>query len=290
MKIMILLIFTSFGAGLFSLLCGLLRLPTLRTGRAMSGAGKKERPLADVIEGYCEAGAAKFAGLVRMNEYKRARLEKTLKAAGSEMTPEEFQARAVLKAGAWTILIPPALWLLPLLAVPLLVLVVLTYLKETGSAEEALREKREAIEGEAYRFASTITQELKNGRDVLSMLERYKRNAGEAFRRELDMLCADMRSGSYEAALTRFEARVGSAQISDVTRGLIGVIRGDDGGAYFQMLTRDFKEAELRRLKAKAAKIPPKVRIFSLAMLMCYLATFFVIIIYEIINSMGSMF
>ena len=46
MKIMILLIFTSFGAGLFSLLCGLLRLPTLRTGRAMSGAGKKERPLA----------------------------------------------------------------------------------------------------------------------------------------------------------------------------------------------------------------------------------------------------
>ena len=290
MKFLLFLIFVTFAAGLFSLLCGLLRLPTLRTGRAMGNAGKKERPLSELLEGYCEAGAAKLAGLVRMNEYKRARLEKMLKAAGIEMTPEEFQARAVLKAGVWAVLIVPALWILPLLAVPLLVLAVLTYLKETGSAEEALREKREAIEGEAYRFASTITQELKNGRDVLSMLERYKRNAGEAFRRELDVLCADMRSGSYEAALTRFEARVGSAQISDVTRGLIGVIRGDDGGAYFQMLTRDFKEAELRRLKAKAAKIPPRVRVFSLAMLMCYLATFFVIIIYEIINSMGSMF
>ena len=57
-----------------------------------------------------------------------------------------------------------------------------------------------------------------------------------------------------------------------------------------KLTTRDFKEAELRGLKAKAAKIPPKVRVFSLAMLMCYLATFFVIIIYEIINSMGSMF
>ena len=56
------------------------------------------------------------------------------------------------------------------------------------------------------------------------------------------------------------------------------------------MLTRDFKEAELRRLKAKAAKIPPKVRVFSFAMLLCYLATFFVIIIYEIMSSMGAMF
>lgn len=35
---------------------------------------------------------------------------------------------------------------------------------------EMLREKREQIEGELYRFASTITQELKNSRDVLSML------------------------------------------------------------------------------------------------------------------------
>jgi Flp pilus assembly protein TadB len=290
MKVLMVLIFASFGAGLFSLLCGLLRLPTLRTNKVMGKAGKKGKPLSELMEAYSEAMAAKLAGLVRMNEYKRARLEKTLKAASMEMTPEEFQARAFVKAGFWAVLIVPALWILPLLAIPLLILVVLTYLKETGSAEEGLREKREAIEGEAYRFASTITQELKNGRDVLSMLERYKRNAGEAFRKELDVLCADMRSGSYEAALTRFEARVGSAQISDVTRGLIGVLRGDDGAAYFQMLTRDFKEAELRRLKANAAKIPPKVRVFSFAMLLCYLATFFVIIIYEIINSMGSMF
>ncbi len=290
MKLLLLCIFVLFALGLFSLLCGLLRLPTLRAGRAMGNAGKKERPLSDVLEAYYCAGATKLAGLIRMDEYKKARLERTLKAAGMEVTPEEYQAHAILKAGAWGILILPALWILPLLAVPLLIIMVLTYLKESGNAEECLKEKREMIEGESYRFASTITQELRNGRDVLSMLERYKRNAGEAFRKELDVLCADMRSGSYETALTRFETRIGSAQISDVVRGLIGVLRGDDGAAYFQMLTRDFKEAELRRLKAKAAKIPPKVRIFSFAMLLCYLATFFVIIIYEIMNSMGSMF
>ena len=94
----------------------------------------------------------------------------------------------------------------------------------------------------------------------------------------------------FEAALTRFEARLNSPQLSDVVRGLIGVLRGDDGAVYFQMLTHDFKQTELQRLKAKAAKIPPKIRVYSFAMLMCFLATYFAIIIYEIIRSMGTLF
>ena len=170
----------------------------------------------------------------------------------------------------------------------LVLLGVMVYYKETRKAEELVREKREQIEGELYRFVSTITQELKNSRDVLSMLEHYKENAGEMFQKELDIVCADMRSSSYEAALTRFEARLNSPQLSDVVRGLIGVLRGDDGAVYFQMLTHDFKQAELQRLKAKAAKIPPKIRVFSFAMLLCFLATYFAIIGYEIIKSMGN--
>ena len=41
MKVLMVLIFASFGAGLFSLLCGLLRLPTLRTNKVMGKSGKK---------------------------------------------------------------------------------------------------------------------------------------------------------------------------------------------------------------------------------------------------------
>ena len=199
-------------------------------------------------------------------------------------------AYAYLKAGRIFVLIIPALYVFPLLAILLVLLGVTVYYKETRKAEEMLREKREQIEGELYRFVSTITQELKNSRDVLSMLEHYKGNAGPAFRKGLDIVCADMRSSSYEAALTRFEARLNSPQLSDVVRGLVGVLRGDDGAVYFQMLTHDFKQAELQRLKAKAAKIPPKIRVFSFVMLICFLATYFTIIIFEIIRSMGTMF
>lgn len=290
MRVITVFTFLFFAAGLFLFLAGVLRLPTLRTGRAMRIAGKRQGSLSEAFEVWYCTSAVRLAGMIRMNEYKRSRLEHALAAAGMDFTPEEYVARVWLKTGVWIVLMLPALYVLPLLAIPFGVIALLTYFKENGRAEEALRERREKVEGELYRFASTITQELKNGRDVLGMLENYRKNAGEDFRRELEVLCADMRSGSYEAALTRFEARMNSPQLSDVVRGLIGVLRGDDGVVYFQMLTHDFKQAELRRLKALAAKVPPKIRVFSFLMLLCYLATFFVIIFYEIIRSMGSMF
>ena len=42
--------------------------------------------------------------------------------------------------------------------------------------------------------------------------------------------------------------------------------------------------------KAKAAKIPPKIRVFSFLMLMCFMLTYIVIIVYQIINSLGALF
>ena len=157
-------------------------------------------------------------------------------------------------------------------------------------ADELCKARMELVEGELPRFVATIHQELAASRDVLRILENYKKHAGPDFARELDVLTADMRSSSYEAALIRFEARMGSAIISDIVRGLVGILRGDDGRMYFQMLSHDLKALELQRLKAKAAKIPPKIRVFSFLMLMCFMLTYIVIIVYQIINSLGALF
>ena len=172
----------------------------------------------------------------------------------------------------------------------MVLLAILLYFKESRKAEEKVTERREKIEGELPRFVATVEQELGASRDGLTILENYKRHAGPDFARELDVLTADMRSSSYEAALIRFEARMGSAIISDIVRGLVGILRGDDGRMYFQMLSHDLKALELQRLKAKAAKIPPKIRVFSFLMLMCFMLTYIVIIVYQIINSLGSLF
>ena len=257
--------------GMFLLTADLLRLPRLATQRAMLSVGRQEKKQARSVEALLMGWAIKLA------------------AAGLNMTPEEYTAFAMIKTGAVLLTVIPCLLIFPMLALIVVLLAVAVYFKEIRRAEEKLSAKRDEIEAELPRFVATITQELAASRDVLSMIEHNK-NSGPVFSAELDVLTADMRSGSYEAALTRFEARFNSPLLSDIVRGLIGVLRGDNGVHYFQMLSHDMKQLELQRLKAKAMKIPPKIRVFSFVLLMCFLVTYLSIIIYEIIHSLGGMF
>ena len=255
----------------------------MATQRAMLSVGRQEKKQARSVEALLMGWAIKLAPHIHMDEYKRGRLKNTLAAAGLNMTPEEYTAFAMIKTGAVLLTVIPCLLIFPMLALIVVLLAVAVYFKEIRRAEEK-------IEYELPRFVATITQELAASRDVLSMIEHYKQNSGPVFSAELDVLTADMRSGSYEAALTRFEARFNSPLLSDIVRGLIGVLRGDNGVHYFQMLSHDMKQLELQRLKAKAMKIPPKIRVFSFVLLMCFLVTYLSIIIYEIIHSLGGMF
>ena len=267
-----------------------LRLPTIGAARAMLGTVKQERKTAKTLETGLMTVAVRLAKYIRMDEYKRGRMANVLKASGMNLTPEVYQAYALTKAGTVLLGIIPCVFLLPLLSPIVVILAVLLYFKETQKADEKLKAKREEIEGELPRMVATIEQELKASRNVIGMLERFKTNAGPALTGELDILLADMRSSNYEAALTRFEARLNSPMLSDVVRGLIGVLRGDDSAVYFQMLAHDFKQIELQRLKAEAQKIPPKIRVFSFAMLMCFLLTYLAIICYVALESLGGMF
>ena len=279
-----------FSFGLFFILADLARLPTMRTTKAMAAAGKQERSASKLtMETLLMDSAVYLSRHIHIHPHKRGRMENTIKAAGIHMSAEVYVSYAYVKTALVLAGIIPCLLIMPLLSIFVLLASVMIYFGEIGRADEMLRQKRETIEDELSRFASTVEQELKNSRDVLSILENYKRNAGKEFAQELDIVCADMRSSNYEAALTRFEARLNSSQLSDIIRGLIGVLRGDDSAIYFQMLVHDFKQMELHRLKARAQKIPPKIRKFSFLMLMCYLSTYLMIIAFEIIKSMSSM-
>ena len=277
-------------AGLFFILLDVLRLPYLSTAKAMLNTTRAEKKAARSFETYLMTFAVKLSRYIRMDEYRKHRLKNVLKATGMNMEPEIYQTYALVKAGAILLAVIPAGLVFPLLVPVVVFLSVMVYFKETKKADEKLSVKRAAVEKELPRFVASIEQELKASRDVLSIVESYKKNAGEVFAGELTMLAADMRSSSYEAALTRFEARLNSPMLSDITRGLIGALRGDDSTLYFQMLAHDFKQLELQRLKSEAQKIPPKIRVFSFLMLMCFLFTYLAIIAFEIIKSLGGKF
>jgi flagellar protein FlaJ len=281
---------TALAAGLFFIAADILKLPRLSTEKALLSAGRAERKQMKSLDALFLGWAIKLSRYIHMDEYKRSHLARMLNAAGMDMTPEVFTAYTIVKPCAMLLLAIPCLIVFPLLALVVVVLAILTYFKESRKAEEKVSERRDKIEAELPRFVATIEQELASSRDVLTILENYKHHAGAEFAAELDILTADMRSSSYEAALVRFEGRIASPMLSDITRGLIGVLRGDDGRLYFQMLSHDLKQQELQRLKAKAAKIPPKIRVFSFIMLACFMLTYIVVLAMVILDSMAMLF
>ena len=287
----ILMLFSiTFSMGLYLILKDLLKLPTARTIKAIHVINQRERKKSKNLHVMIDDLSMRLSKFIRLTDYNRRKLSSTLKSADIKLSPETFIARAWLKAGMTLLFIIPAIFIFPIIFPVILFLSVAVYFKEIRSADEAIRKRREAIEFELPRFVSTLTQELKASRNVLNILETYKKNAGESFKRELEVTTADMKSGSYESALTRLEARLNSPTLSETIRGLIGVLRGDDGVVYFQMLSHDLKQLELQRLKTIAMKRPGKIRKYSFAMLFCFLLMYLSVMFVEIVKTLGSMF
>ena len=169
-------------AGLFSLAAAFLQLPGTRITRAMLGTMRQEKKTAKMLEACLMSISIQLAKYIRIEEYKRGRMDRVLKAGGINLSPEVYQAYALTKAGAILLMIIPCIILFPLLSPVVFILAVLIYFKEIQKADEKLKEKRAEIEGELPRMVATIEQELKASRNVIGMLERYRSNAGKALK------------------------------------------------------------------------------------------------------------
>ena len=150
-----------------------------------------------------------------------------------------------------------------------------------------LRDVFKSFEGEATAISSNIKRALYK---LKSMLESYAKNADREMKHELDITVADMKSGNYEAAITRLEARVGSAMMSDVCRGLIGILRGDDTEMYWASLSLKFNDIQRQQLRLQAVRVPRKVKRLSMCLLICFMLVYVVVILSQIMDSIGVLF
>lgn len=78
--------------------------------------------------------------------------------------------------------------------------------------------------------------------------------------------------------------------LSDVTRGLIGVLRGDDTDVYWASLSLKFSDYQRQLLKMEAQKVPRKVKRLSMCLLFCFMLIYVVVIGIEILSSIGVLF
>lgn len=232
--------------------------------------------------------ASRLSKYIKMDAYKKRKIQNTLKIAGINSTPEIFIATVWIKT-----LIPIICGVIissifPILLPVFLVIAIRTYFKESKIIDKELMKERIKLENELPRFVREIAQEMKSSKDVYSMLKRYETTAGGALKKELNITLADMKSGNYETALTRFETRIGSPMLSEVIRGLISVVRGDDTIVYFQMLAHDFKQLEIQKLKYIANKRPDKLKKYTFYMLGCMTLLYVVIMTMAILNGLGG--
>ena len=279
-----------FSCGIGFLLAERLKLPSRAASRAMHSMGRNRKDKPNPLTLLMRELSGRLAGKLRLNDYRRAQLEADLRTGDMTQTPEQFVAENLVRAGTVAVLAVPVVFVSKFLAVLLLVAAVLFYRLGSMTLRKKIGARRARIELELPRFVANIEKTLPHSRDVLAMLESYRTGAGEEFGRELDITVADMRSGNDEAALTRLEARVGSSALSDVVRGLIGILHGEDNSVYWANLSLKFSEAGRQNLREQAGKVPKRVRRLSLVLLGCFFLMYIVVIGEVLLNSLGGLF
>lgn len=278
------------GMGAFFILVDTYAIPYYKTSKAVASLSKLQKEKTSGLDLWLGDIAAWLSKIIPMDPFKKSKLEADLKTAQMDITPEMFRANAIVKAMLVGIMAIPTLFIFSLLCPVILILAVVLYSMEIKSVSKRIQGKRKKIEYELPRLVFNIDKTLKHNRDVLYMLESYAKTAGPEMKYELDVTAADMRSGNYEAAITRLEARVGSSMMSDVCRGLIGILRGDDTEMYWASLAIKFSDAQRQQLRIQAQQVPRKVKRLSMCLLVCFMLIYVVVILAQIVNSLGVLF
>jgi len=288
-KILIIFGLTVF-IGIYFMLLELFRVPTKRRNKTFLAVSKKGFKKEKILESYILELSEKLGSVIKLSHYKKKRLSSSLKSVGLNMKPETFIAKAYVKAGLMLLSVIVVLFVFPIVAPVIIVITILVFFKELGSVDEFLRKSRAEIENELPRFVNTLAASLKSNRDVVMILEVYKETTKGSFKRELEITTGDMKTGNIESALRRFETRINSSMLSDVIRGLVGVVSGNQNVVYFEMLSHDFKALEIQKLKAEVMKRPSKIKKYSMMLLGCFILTYLSVLFMQIIESMGDLF
>lgn len=278
------------GVGVFMVLLDLFKVPSYKTSATMRSAERLYNTKEMKINSVLEELAKWLTKYIHLRDHKRAQIQANLNTARMMISPERFTADCIVKAGVVGCLAIPVLPISPILSVLILVVAVIYYFNLLQELKHRVKAHRDTVEFELVQMIFTIGQVLRNSRDVIQMLQNYREIAGEEMKQELDITLADMLSGNQEQAISRMEIRVGSLMMSDVCRGLISIIRGEDTTAYWISLQLKFTEHQRDLLKRKAEKIPARVNRLSMAMLFAFMGLWLTLFVVQMVNSLGNMF
>lgn len=267
------LMFIPVSAGLYYVLTGLFPQVHPRVARAVAERGAKKETLTKAL---LNSIVVKVQPLIMLEDRERQNLFRSLKLLEREETPELYHARAwaagiFYAAGIMLISIVAHLLFLmffpqvspsviytvaAFLAISLLFIIRNNELKEV---EKAISERRRLIEWELPQFSETVLQSLGHTKNVITILESYRKICGPSLQYEIERTLLEMKVGNHETALNNLAARVNSGAFTQLTQGLIGLVRGEDQRSYFQIITNDFNKSQHELIHKELLARPKKL-------------------------------
>ena len=280
---LLILLFLSLLVLLYCAAASLLKTPPWKASLAY------KRPVKKKSVGIMSSCTKWLARYIPLDQFRVAEIQRGLDAAGISVSPKEYFAAAVLPAAASLLIAVPVYFITPILALIPAALAVCLFLHQYNSANRQGDSRRMAIEKEMPRFVAYMANELKNNRNVLELIDTYKANYSSPFTEELSITVSDMRTGNQEQALQNLETRINSSLLSELVRGLLSVLRGDDMTLYFDNLSYKLADVWRERLKQQALKKEPKINMMSLILFMCSIITVFVVLGIAVYSSASRM-
>ena len=129
-------------AGLILVSLDIFKIPYIKTSRAVKNLLKKRSKKESAAELWLSGLSVRLAKVIHINEYKRISLANDLASADIPLTPEQFRANAIVKAGVTAVFAVPFAFIFPLLCPVFLIAAVVTYTGESRKLTKKLKKRR----------------------------------------------------------------------------------------------------------------------------------------------------
>lgn len=259
------------GMGIYLIFADIFEVPTHKSVRSILSLNRKETQTSKRTILYTIA--QNFVGIIKLEEYTKEKVQGALSSIGDSTSAEMYYAIGITQFLLSLILTFILFLIYPIFAVIAMLFGIIQLFNHMRQPDKLIKERREKIEKDLPRFVAIIEQELKNENQIQMIVENYQKYAAPELAEELQTTIADMNTGSPEGALLRLESRVGSTLLSEVVRGMIRALAGDNPIGYFQMISNDFRALEVSGLRKDSLKRPQKIGKYSFLILMLVVFT-----------------
>ena len=224
-----------------------------------------------------------------ISDYKLHRLEQDFQRLEMSDSPRYFLAFAMAKSLMVCVLGLSFILLgVPWLSLISVVLAILMYAQTSQNIHKRVQRLNQRIESALPRMVDTMEHSLQGNRDLIDFFRRYRKSAGHALGREIDVLLADMQTGNQEMALKRMDTRVGSAALSTLVAILCGVNQGIDQRTSLAIFAADLRTKERERLKKQLESSPGHIKAASLILTFLMVGMFMVPLVLMIIETVAG--